>query len=192
MMPWFKFPFQSRYKYCPVHKTSGCRVGVSQQSFDRTTPKMFWDQHDCQNVYQYHCINDAHIFFSWHIWWPEIVLVSVMILVSDGCYCCQSWSGEAWGVSWLSSPRTPLRRRSGSPLLLQPWWPREWRRVLRLRLTPCMTWAILSRSCEREITSGLLKWSVKNYSIRRAQRLWLCWHACNSSNRHKFCCLGSL
>lgn len=80
---------------------------------------------------------------SWHVWSPKIILVSIMILVSDDYYYCQSLRGEAWGVSWLRSSRTlqlcwAPRRRCGSVLLLKPWWPWEWRRVLGFCLTP--TW----------------------------------------------------
>lgn len=125
-------------------------------------------------------ISTAHVMRYLMAWDSSRELI---ILVSDGCYCCQSWSGEAWGKFIQNA--AALRRRSGSLLLLQLWWTQEWRRVLRLRLTPRMTWAVLTGSCEREITPGLLKLSVKNYSVWRAQRLWLCWHACNSCFKQK-------
>lgn len=135
---------------------------------------------------KYHCINYSHIFFScqsWHIWSPEIALMCVIIAVRAEVGRPGVWVG--WVHPERCSSAGPLKKRSGSLLLLQPWWTREWRRDLRLRLTPHMTRAVLTRSCEREITSGLLKLSVKNNSIWRAQCLWLCRHACNGCFKQK-------
>lgn len=185
----------SNSKYFPVHKTSAYIIVVSQELLSNIVGPA------CLSIFLsvevlLHKLCTYLPLISWNIWSYEIILVSVIILVSNGCYCWQS-NGEAWGVSWLSSPRTlQLCWASEEEIWLSVTITtpvtREWRRVLRLRLTPRMTWAVLTRSCKREITSGLLKMSVKNYSIRRAQRLWLCWHACNSCKLYKFWCLGSL